>query len=135
MSVILDLFGELDWLRVVLAAVAYFILGSLWYANFLFGKQYRAAIGAEEGPPPVAAMVANAVAWFIAAMVLGLIVVGLGTDTVVDGIVLGLVVSIGFIGTNRVVGRMYGADNPKLMPINAPYTLLGYALMGAILAA
>ena len=41
-------------------------------------------------------------------------------------------VAIGFIGTNRVVGRMYGADNPKLMPINAPYALLEYSLMGAI---
>ena len=129
---ILDAFSDLNWLAVVVAAVVYFIIGSLWYANFLFGRQYREAIGAEDGPPAVSAMVINIVAWFIAALALGLIATALGTDDAVDGIVLGLVVSIGFIGTNRVVGRAYGADNPKLMPINAPYTLIGYAAMGAV---
>ena len=129
---ILDAFSDLNWLAVVVATVAYFLIGTLWYSNLLFGKQYREAIGAEEGPPAVGAIIGNLVLWFIAAMTLGLIATAIGTDTAVDGIVLGLVVSVGFIGTNRVTGRLYGADNPKLMPINAPYTLIGYAVMGLI---
>ena len=130
---ILDAFGDLNWLAVVVATVAYFLIGTLWYSNLLFGKQYREAIGAEEGgAPPVGAIVGNLVLWFIAAIALGLIATAIGTDNAWDGIVLGLVVAIGFIGTNRVVGRLYGADNPKLMPINAPYTLIGYAVMGLI---
>jgi ABC-type Fe3+ transport system permease subunit len=134
---IFDLFSDLNWLAVLVAAIAYFILGALWYADFLFGKQYRAALGLDPeqtAKPEPGPMVLNLVMWFIAALVLGLVSLAVGADDWIDGALLGLVVAFGFIGTNRIVGNAYGADNPKLMPINAPYTLLGFALMGVILA-
>jgi hypothetical protein len=132
---IFDLFDDLNWLAVIVSALAYFVLGAIWYSNALFGKQYRAAIGAAEGgTPEVGPMIINFIAWLVAATVLGLISTGIGADEWLDGLVLGLVVSFGFIGTNRIVGQAYGADNRKVMPINAPYTLIGYSLMGVILA-
>lgn len=133
---ILDAFSDLDWLAVLVAAAAYYALGTLWYSNLLFGRQYRAALGQPDEPatPPATALVVNFIGWFIAAIALGLISIAIGVDDIWDGIVLGLVVAIGFIGTTQVVNQFYGAGNPKLMPINAPYTLLGYALMGAVLA-
>ncbi|MDX1468773.1 MAG: DUF1761 domain-containing protein [Acidimicrobiia bacterium] len=132
---IFDHLANIDWLAVVIATVAYFVIGSLWYANFLFGKQYRAAIGQEEGGAPAAGpIVINLVAWFIAATALAWFFAAIGVNDVLDGALWGLVAAIGFIGTNRVTGQAYGADNPKLMRINGPYTLIGFAVMGAILA-
>ena len=59
---ILDGFSDLNWGAVVVVAVVYFLLGFLWYSDALFGKQYRAAIDAEEGgSPPVPAIVSNLV--------------------------------------------------------------------------
>ena len=129
-----DFFDDLNWLAVIGATVAFFVLGFLWYADFAFGKQYRAAIGAEEGsrPEPVA-IVVNVVAWFIAALSLALIAKAIGAADWVDGLVLGLVVSIGFIGTNRVAAQFYEGRNTALMRINGPYIILGFALMGVIL--
>jgi len=180
--VIFDLFDDLNWAAVIVAAVAYFALGWLWYSNALFGRQYRAAIGKEEASDvvDVGAIVANLAGWFIAAvalalvsaavgadsvldgLVLGLVVsfgfigtnrivanlagwfiaavalalvsAAVGADSVLDGLVLGLVVSFGFIGTNRIVASFYETRNSALMAVNAPYTLLGYVIMGVILA-
>ena len=130
-----DHFDELNWWAVLVAAAAFFVLGAIWYSNALFGKQYRAAIGAEEGASMQAtALVVNAIGWFIAAVALALIAKAIGADNAVDGLVLGLVASFGFIGTNRIVGQFYEGRNTALMRVNAPYNLLGYLLMGVILA-
>ena len=130
-----DSFADLNWLAVVVAAVAFFALGAIWYSNALFGKQYRAAIGQEEGTPMNStALVVNGIGWFIAALALGLIAKAIGASTVADGLVLGLVASFGFIGTNRIVGQFYEGRNTALMRVNAPYNLLGFMLMGVILA-
>ena len=130
-----DYFSELNWLAVIAATIAYFVLGWIWFASFAFGKQYRAAIGQGEdtSPNPVAIGV-NLVSWFVAAVALALIAEAIGADDWVDGLVLGLVAAVGFIGTNQVVGQFYEGRNAALMRISAPYTLLGYAIMGIILA-
>ena len=134
---ILDQFSDLNWLAVLVATVAYFVIGAVWYSDALMGKQWRAATGQEmgaSGRPEPKAMVVNFVGWFIAAMVLGLISTAIGASTVLEGLVLGLVVSIGFIGTNRIVQGMYEGSNKALMRVNAPYTMIGYSVMGIILA-
>ena len=114
-----------------------FVLGAIWYSNAMFGKQWRAATGqemGEGGSPTVGPLVVNFVGWLIAAIALGLISKSIGADSFVDGLVLGLVVSFGFIGTNRVVGQMFEGRNTALMRVNAPYNLLGFMIMGVILA-
>lgn len=133
---IFDLFDDLNWGAVIVAGVAYFLLGFAWYSNAMFGRQYRAALGKDEAGDVVnvAAIVANLAGWIIAAIALGLVSAAVGADSVGDGLVLGLVVAFGFIGTNRIVSGFYEGRNSALMNINAPYTLLGYMLMGVILA-
>ncbi len=134
---ILDAFSDLNWLAVLVAALAYFALGAVWYSDALYGKQWRAATGQDMGSggtPDAGPMILNFVGWFIAALVLGLISKAIGADSIADGVVLGLLVSFGFIGTNRIVSFAYEGRNTALMRVNAPYTLLGYVIMGAILA-
>ena len=135
---IFDSLSDLNWLAVIVAAVAYFALGGIWYSDALFGKQWRAATGqemGEDGKPSAGQIVTNLALWIIAAIALGLISMSIGADSLGEGVVLGLVVSFGFIGTNRIVARLYeGQPSAALMKINAPYHLLGYAIMGAILA-
>lgn len=40
-----DLLGDLNWLAVLVAALAYFAVGALWYAPPVFGKTWAAAGG------------------------------------------------------------------------------------------
>ena len=129
-----DFFDDLNWLAVIVAALAYFVIGFAWYSDFLFGKQYRAATGQDEdaSPDPVA-IVVNLVAWFVAALALGLIAKAIGADTWDDGLVLGLVAGIGFVLTAVVSDILYTKRPASLLWILGAYNVIGFAVMGIIL--
>lgn len=134
---LLDAFSDLNWLAVVMAALAYFVLGALWYTDALMGRQYRAALGIDadsQGTPEVGPLVVNFVGWLVAALALGLIAVAIGADGFVDGLVLGLVVGVGAVLTQMLVTGGYEGRGNALLKVNAPYVLIGYAVMGVILA-
>lgn len=134
---LLDAFSDLNWLAVVMAALAYFVLGALWYTDALMGRQYRAALGIDadsQGTPEVGPLVVNFVGWLVAALALGLIAVAIGADGFVDGLVLGLVVGVGAVLTQVLVTSGYEGRGNALLKVNAPYVLIGYAVMGVILA-
>lgn len=129
-----DAFDDLNWLAVIVAALAYWVLGAIWYSDPLFGKQWLAATGVTEMKPNAKQIVGNLVMWFLAALALGLIAVGISADGVGDGVVLGHVASFAFIGTNRINENLYVGGKGPLMKVNAPYTLLGFMIMVVILA-
>lgn len=133
---VLEAFENLNWLAVILAGLAYFVLGALWYSNLLFGKQYRAALGVTEGTatPPAGPLIVNLIGWLVAALAMGLIAGSIGADGVADGAVLGIVVWLGFVFTNQVVNDVYQGNKTDLAKINGPYNLLGFVAMGVILA-
>lgn len=133
-----DAFGELNWVAVIVAGLAYFVLGAVWYTNALFGRQYRTALGVDpevQAQPDPMLLVTNFVGWMVAAVAMGLIAVSVGADSVLDGIVLGLVVSVGVILTQLVVNATYEGRGTAILKVNAPYMIIGYVVMGAILAA
>ena len=41
----MDLFRHINWLAVLAAAVAAFLLGGLWFSPAMFAKQWMAALG------------------------------------------------------------------------------------------
>lgn len=131
---VFDYLADINWLAVLVAAIAYYAIGSIWYSNALMGKQYRRAssVAVVVGRRLVVILF---VGWFVTAAALAWFFAGIGVTDVVDGIIWGLVASVGFIGMNRWVGQAYGADSAKLMKIDGPYHLIGFAAMGAILAA
>lgn len=133
---ILEAFSDLNWMAVILAGLAYFVLGALWYSNLLFGRQYRAAIGAgeEAASPPAIPLIVNLIGWLVAALAMGLIAVSIGADTWADGAMLGVVTWVGFVLTNQVVNDFYQGINAELAKINGPYNLLGFVIMGVIVS-
>ncbi len=132
-----DAFSELNWLAVVVAALVYFALGALWYSNLLMGKQYRTALGIDSeasGQPDPQLLGINLVGWLLSAVVLGLLAVQIGADSFADGLVLGLAVGIGLVGAHAWVTTAYAGRGYALLKVTGPYMLIGYAVMGVILA-
>ena len=98
-----EVLSDLNWLAVIVAGVAYFALGAVWYLPPVFGKVWMAAGGqtmAQTGERPNAAIyIAPLIAQIVAAIALGMLAKATGTNTFGDGIVLGLVVGVGFAVT------------------------------------
>ena len=130
-----DYFADLNWLAVLVAALAYFVLGAIWYSNMMFGKAYRAALGiTEQGTPSPSLLVINFVGWLITATALGLVGAAAGASTVLDGIVLGFVAGVGFVVVHQVVAGVFDPGRRALMSVTVSYTVPGFVIMGVILA-
>jgi hypothetical protein len=133
---LLDVLSEVNWLAVLVAAVAYFAVGGLWYSPVLFAKPWMAASGItpEQAQGPGALYAVSFVFQFLASLALALIAVATSAESVADGIVLGLVVGIGFVLTSVGVTQMFSNAPAVLQAINIGYHLVGLMVAGIIVA-
>ena len=127
-------FANVNTIAVVVAAIAGFAVGAVWYA-FLFSKPWLAAVGLTEadlkqGRSPLP-FVFSAVGLLIMAWVLSTIVAP--ADGIGRGIVVGLLLWLGFTATTTVVNYAYAARKPMLMLIDGGHWLAVAAVMGAII--
>jgi Protein of unknown function (DUF1761) len=133
-----DAFGDLNWLAVIVAAVAWWLLGALWYSPALFARPWMRSIGIEsvEGGPGVSTYVVPLVAYFVASIALGMIAAATGSTTVGDGIVLGLVAGVGLGLTLYWVEATFG-QRPQPTTwflISGTYQLIGIVGASIILS-
>src|SRR5918999_2720729 len=96
---LLDGFSGLNWLAVIVAAALYYVLGAIWFAAPVLGNPWMRSMGVDPANPPSpnpVALVLPAIAYLVGAIALGLLVEALGYTSLSDGLILGLVVGIGF---------------------------------------
>lgn len=136
----LDL-GQLNWLAVVVGALVYFGLGALWYSPMVFGRAWQRSIGWDESrtPPQQSAMtyVVPVVAYLVMAIAVGLLAAATGTDELVEGIVLGLVLGIGLSLAHTFVDASFDPNKPEpwtWFAINGTYHALGLVIVAVIIA-
>jgi ABC-type dipeptide/oligopeptide/nickel transport system permease subunit len=111
----LDTLGELNWLAVILAAIAFLALGAVWYAPPVFGRAWQRAAGVEtpEGTRPGIAYYIGPIATCLLSTVpTATLALATGTDTFGEAIVLGLVVGIGFAAAVAFVGGIFDPHQP-----------------------
>jgi hypothetical protein len=132
-----DPLAELNWLAVAVAALAYFVIGALWYAPPLFGRIWSEAAGfapPEAGQRPSPAIyVTPLIGSILSAVALGMLAVATGTDTFAEGIALGLVVAIGFAVSITFVTAQFESNKPQPMVWGA--VTAGYHVVGNLVAA
>jgi hypothetical protein len=135
-----DHLGDLNWLAVVIAALSNFLVGFVWYDRRVFGARWGELVGlSEEDMGSGAGMgVRFALLGLVAlltAIVLGLVMGGLGIDSLAGGLVvgavLGLVVRAGAHQIHNGFARRPGA----LTLIDGAHDTVAMALMGAIIGA
>lgn len=136
-----DVLSDLNWLAVLVAAIAYFAIGALWYAPPVFGKVWADAGGfalPEPGSRPSPAIyLTPLVGSVLSAIALGMIAAASGTDTFLEGIVLGLVVAIGFALSIALVTAQFESQKPKPMvwgAVNGGYHVVGNLIAAIIIA-
>jgi hypothetical protein len=125
---------ELSILGVILAALAFFFIGALWY-TILFGKLWRADMGIGEdevGSPNPLMFVGSILCGVVIAVTLGLLIGDQGTAC---GLKIGAGTGFGIGAAVMAQNAIYESRSVRFWAINAAYVVVGLAAMGAILGA
>lgn len=135
----LSVLGDLNWWAVVVATIAYFALSMVWYADFAFGRAWQRAAGWDLSPPEKVGVSTYAVplaTCFVITLVTAVIGAASDTDTIMEGVLLGLVIGAGIALPVRFVTGAYDMTKPApvtFAAIGAGYHVVGLTLAGAIL--
>lgn len=129
----LGTFGDLNWLAVVVAAVAYSALGAIWYSPAMFSKPWIRLSGVTPGEGNSAALIAmSTVMNFVAAAGLAFLAAEVGAESVGDGILLGLIAAVAFSLTSLVVNQAFEGRPGALIAINTGYNVVGLVVAAVI---
>ncbi len=131
---------QINYLAVVVAALATMFIGALWYSPLLFHKLWVKAHGySEEKVEQMRkaagrAFIVSLFCYVVMAYVLAIFVSYAGVSTVLQGALLGLVVWIGFLATLGLTAHLFSEKRWSTYFIDAGYQLVYAVVMGVILA-
>jgi Protein of unknown function (DUF1761) len=134
-------FAGINYLAVVVAAVAAWVLGMAWY--MALSKHWLAALGKSDadmkGPDGKPKSYAPLVLVFVAELIMAWALAGLlghlGGVTVKNGVISGAFCWLGFVLTTLATNNAFGQRKIMLTVIDAGYWLAVLVLMGAIIGA
>lgn len=126
----------LDWLAILIATAAAFVLGGLWYGP-LFGRAWMRALGKTEADiePTLMPFVISFFTAALTCIAVAVLMLALGIDTVPGGALFGFAVGIGFIATAMASDSAFCGWGMRLFLIQAGYRVAYSVLMGAIIGA
>lgn len=134
-----EIFANLTWLHVLIAAIGYFAVGSLWYSPVLFAKRWIRYTGIDISDPNAkkgvaAIMLGSFAMMFICCTGLGILTNHLGIVNWQGGIKLGLITGLCFSFTAISISLLYEKKPLGLHLINGGYNLLGNIVAAVILS-
>src|ERR1044071_1783787 len=128
----------INYLAVVVAAVAGFALGWGWYT--VFGKAWMTALGkskeaCEKGQRSLTPLIIAAVSCLLMAWMLAGLMGHLANVTIRGGVISAVFVWIGFVLTTVATNHAFEGMKPLVTAIDAGHWLAVLILMGAIIGA
>ena len=132
------LFSHINWLAVIVASVAYFIIGGLWYSKILFGTRWANLQKIDMADPGMKKGVAAIMFYSFLLMLLNVVglailVVRLDLTMISSGVKLGLVTGLFFCFTALGISFLYERKPAALYFISGGYQLLGNIIAAIIL--
>lgn len=133
-------FAGINYLAVVLAALASWLIGALWYSAFArpwmlaLGKTRAELMGPSGKPSPLPFVVA-----FLAQLVMAWVLAGIvghlgpGQVTLANGVVSGFFVWLGFVVTSQVVNHGFSGQRLMLTVIDSGHWLAALVIQGGII--
>ena len=132
-----EILQHVNWLAVLVAGLAYFILGALWYTA-LFGKKwqsYNSALIADPNAKKGAGgiMFLSLILMLICAFGLALIVTRLNVSGWMSGLKLGIITGVCFAATAVHISYLYEKRPLGLHLINGLYNVAGNIIAAIII--
>lgn len=134
-------FSNINFLAVLIAALASFAIGSVWYSPLMFGKGWQKAVGLSDNDIKGANMFLIFGSSFVLMLIMafGLAMFQQGHNgsesTWLGGLSHGLFVAIFFVATSYGVNLLYQRKTFKLWIIDAGYQIVLLGVMGTIIGA
>ena len=134
-------FSGVNYFAVVIAALAGFGLGAVWYT--VLSKPWMHAVGLTEaeckarnqGAGRIVPFVISIVALFVMAWMLAGIMGHLGQISIRGGVISGFLVWLGFVITTMGVNHAFSGALTKLTMIDGGYWLAVLLIQGAVIGA
>ena len=129
--------GAVNWIAVVVAAVASMALGFVWY--MVLGNQWMGALGKTREQIMASG---NQAAPFIIAFLMQLVMAYslalftprlMGSTTLVNGLIVGFHVWLGFVITSMIINHRYQGSKWSLTLIDGGYLLGVLLVQGAVI--
>jgi uncharacterized protein YacL len=128
-----------NWLAILASAIATMVVGFVWYG--VFAKKWSDLTGwttEKVRQIPQNQMMMSYGGTFVGSLVMNLVLahvlLALGASDVIDGVLAGVVLAIGFVGTSFMATFLFEHRPRALYFIDAGYHVVSMAVCGAILA-
>jgi len=129
----------MNWLAILVATIAYFMLGALWYSKALFGTKWARLLKIDTGNPDLrkgmgGMMISTFVLILIVCFGLETLIVKIGfLQEISYGIKLGLLTGLAFATTAVSINYVYERKPTNLYLITNGYHVVGHVIAATIL--
>jgi hypothetical protein len=133
-----ELFSNINWLALLVAAIVYFMLGAIWYSKILFGPKWMSLVGikmndADKGKSLGAMMFASFTLILVSCIAIALLVIRLDLYVLSSGLKLGALTGICFATTAVSISFIYESRPIGLYFIDCGYHVVGHVAAAVIL--
>jgi len=131
---VLDFFGDLNWLAILVAAVAWFAFSAIWYSVPPLSNAWMKAakVTPGDGPPLVTLLVPTFIGYLVTTIVIALLARAVGATDLADGLVLGIVLGVGFGVVGALVVQIYEQKGGSYWLINGINAIIAYSIVAVI---
>ena len=131
-----------NYIAIIVAAVASMIIGMVWYSPNVFGKKWIKLQGFKASEVKkmhkknckqtmTVALIAALVTAYVLAYIMGL----LGSASPAEGAKVGFWIWLGFVATSQLSAVLWEGKPKELWCLNTVHSLVCLAVMGAIIGA
>ncbi len=130
-------FGDLNWLAIIVVAVAGYVFAAGWYGVWRVPWMTAAGLKPEmisaTGTRAYISYAVSALTYFVAIFSLAAVMQSSGAAGAVDGLMIGVMLGVAFYGLFLINNHLYTMRSVKLMGIDLGPPLITLTLGGLVL--
>jgi hypothetical protein len=125
---------DINWLGVLLAALATFVVGGVWY-SVLFAKVWQREAGVTDEQLKRGTVLVFVGSFLLALVMAAVLAAFIGDGGAGFGMLAGLAAGVAWVAAALGINYLFERRSLTLFAINASYNVVAFTAMGAIIGA
>ena len=129
-------FGDFDWWGIVVATIASYAFGAIWYSPLMFGNSWAKLTGQTEEQMKkgaATAMLVTFITTFLTVLVIEIFIVGLQANFIGQSILVGILIGLFVVAGNMLSENLYSGRSLKFWWITAGYRFIMILIIAVVL--